>query len=273
MLSIVIMSVDHRQGHLKLVRAALSTLVYPLHYAVNAPMKIGRWMSDSLVTRQTLMEENERLLEEQRELNLKVQRFQILEEENRRLRELLGSSANFEERVLVAEMLAVELEPLRHLIEINKGIQQGAYNGQPIVDANGIVGQIIHAGLFSSKVLLITDPSHALPVQVNRNGLRAIIVGTGQSDSLKLEHLPTNSDIQVGDLIVSSGLGQRFPKGYSVGTVSKITIEPGEPFAKVAVTPSAKLSQNHEVLLIWPQNREESEDSNTTAEMEAHENE
>jgi len=135
---------------------------------------------------------------------------------------------------------------------INKGQREGAYYGQPVVDADGVMGQIIHVGPFSSTVLLITDPSHALPVQINRNGLRAIAVGTGLDSILLLENLPTNADIRKGDLVVSSGLGHRFPQGYPVGVVEDIQLEPAEPFAKVVVTPSAHPGQSREVLLVWP---------------------
>ncbi len=246
------MFVDHRQGHLDVVRATLSTLVYPLQFAVNLPVEMGRWVSTSLVTQKSLIEVNNRLREEHQLLNSKLQRFAVLEEENKRLRQLLGSSIKIKERTLVAELLAVELEPFRQLVEINKGLRVGAYDGQPVVDAHGIIGQIIHVGPFSSKVLLITDPSHALPVQVNRNGLRAIAVGTGQDNILLLKHLPTNADIHEGDLIISSGLGHRFPRGYPVGTITNITMKRGGPFANVIVTPSAKLARNREVLLVWP---------------------
>ena len=247
------MSVDHKHKHLVMVRTALATLVYPLEYIVNVPVNVGRWASESLVAHNALLDENKRLQLEHSVLNAKLQRFAVLEEENRRLRELLGSSMNFEEKVLIAELMAVELEPLRQLIEINKGLRQGVYDGQPVVDASGVIGQIIYTGPFSSKVLLITDPSHAIPVQVNRNGLRAIAVGTGQGDALIIdEQLPTNADIAEGDLVVSSGLGHRFPKGYPVGTISRITLEQGRPFAKVMVKPSANLAQNREVLLVWP---------------------
>jgi len=248
----MVMYVDHRQGHLELVRGALSTLVYPIQFVVNLPVELGRSLSKSFVTRSELMQENEHLREEHQLMSSRLQRFDVLEEENKRLRKLLGSSIKFEERVLIAELMAVELEPFRHLIEINKGAREDVYNSQPVVDASGIIGQVIHVGQFSSKVLLVTDPSHAIPVQINRNGLRAIATGTGQHNVLLLEHLPTNADIKEGDLVVSSGLGRRFPRGYPVGTISLISLEPGDPFAKVTVTPSATLAQNREVLLIWP---------------------
>ncbi len=246
------MVVDHHQSHLKIIRSALSTLVYPLQYVVSLPIELTEWVSVSLVTHNRLLEENDRLKHEHLLLSSKLQRYEILETENRRLRELLESSFRLNEKVLVAELIAVELQSFRRQIAINKGQREGAYDGQPIVDASGIMGQIVHVGPFSSTVLLVTDPNHALPVQVNRNGLRAIAVGTGQNDKLLLENLPNNADILVGDLIISSGLGRRFPSGYPVGQIEKISRDPGEAFAKVTIKPSAQLSKSREVLMVWP---------------------
>jgi len=250
--SIAVMVADHRYGHLETLRSALSTVVYPLQYLVNLPAEALHQMSETLVTHEALVQENTRLKEEQLMLGSRLQRFAVLEQENQRLRELLESSMQRRERVLVAELLAVELEPFRRQVVINKGQRDGAFYGQPVVDVGGVMGQIVHVGPFSSTVLLITDPSHALPVQINRNGLRAIAVGTGQDGVLLLEHLPSNADIQRGDLVVSSGLGRRFPSGYPVGVVEDIRMEPSEPFAKVTVKPSARPGQSREVLLVWP---------------------
>lgn len=252
LVSIVLMTVDHKQNHLESVRSALSVIIYPVQYIVNIPANITGWMSESIVTHHALLDENERLREERLLLSSRLQKFEVLETENRRLRRLLESSFKLSDKVVIAELLAVDLQPFRHTVVINKGVREGAFDGQPIVDANGIMGQIVHVGPFSSTVLLITDPTHALPVQINRNGLRAIAVGTGQSNSLQLEHLPNNADIQKGDLIVSSGLGSRFPSGYPVGVISDIVLDPAEPFAKVTVIPSAKIRQSREVLLVWP---------------------
>ena len=246
------MIVDHHYSHLHVLRSSLSAAVYPLQYIVNLPVVAFEWASNTLVTRNNLVDENSRLREQQLLLSSKLQRFSILEAENKRLRELLESSFRLNDRVLVAELLAVDQQVFRRQIVINKGQREGAYDGQPIVDASGIMGQIIHAGPFSSTVLLITDPTHALPVQINRNWRRAISVGTGESDSLQLENLPNNADIREGDLIISSGLGQRFPSGYPVGIVSVISFDPGEPFATVKVKPSARLEQSREVLMVWP---------------------
>ena len=254
--SILVMTIDQKQGHLKIVRSTLSTLVYPIQVAVNLPVEAGRWVLESLATRRELLLENERLREQQNLINSRLQRYEVLEAENKRLRELLGSTIDFKEKVLIAELLSVQMEPDRHLFEINKGARDSVYEGQPVVDAKGVIGQVIHVSTFSSTVLLITDPSHAVPVQINRNGLRAIAVGTGQNDNLLLEHLPTNADIEIGDLIVSSGLGKRFPRGYPVGQIAAISHEPGSAFAKVSVSPSAALEQSREVLLLWPNGSE-----------------
>lgn len=246
------MLLDHRQGHMDAVRSLLSTAIYPIQYVVNIPVKLAGSVNDAMTMRSYLLEENDRLREERLMLNSKLQRFEVLEAENNRLRKLFESSLKLRERVLIAELMAVELEPFKHQIRINKGQKEGAYDGQPILDATGIMGQIIHVSPFYSDVLLITDPNHSIPVEINRNGLRAIAVGTGQKNVLQLEHLPSNADIKQGDLIVSSGLGHRFPAGYPVGTVKDISLDPAEPFAKILVVPSARLESSREVLLVWP---------------------
>lgn len=249
------MVMDHRFGHLDKLRSVLSTALYPVQYIVNLPVKLASSLGETVVSHQTLLDENQRLKEEQLLLSSKLQRFSVLQAENDRLRELFESSLKLAERVLIAELMAIELQPFKHQIRINKGQNQGAYDGQPILDASGIMGQIVHVSPFYSDVLLITDPTHSLPVEINRNGLRAIAIGTGQTNILQLEHLPTNADIEIGDLIVSSGLGRRFPAGYPVGVVDTINLDPGEPFAKITVIPSAKLQQSREVLLVWPHDR------------------
>ena len=249
------MTIDHRQGHMESVRSFLSTLVYPLQYIVNLPLQAGSWVSHSVVTQKMLLEENDTLREERLILNAKLQKYNILMEENNRLRELLESSVRLGERVervLIAELIAVEMESFRRQIVLNKGQRNNVYDGQPVVDANGIMGQVVHVNPFSSTVLLITDQTHSMPVQINRNGLRAIVVGTGQDNFMLLENLPTNADIKLGDLVISSGLGRRFPSGYPVGSISNIQLEPGESFAQVQVIPSANPGRSREVLLIWP---------------------
>ncbi len=253
--SVVLMTVDHRAGHLERLRAVLSTLVYPLQYAVHAPIRISAWTIENFNSRNDLLEENERLKLERLQLHARLEKFVSLEAENRRLRGLLGTSVKASERVLVAELLSVDMNPYSRRIVLNKGRQDRVYSGQALIDSRGVMGQIVSVGPISSNALLITDPSHALPVQIHRTGLRTVAAGTGAADSLELAHIPNNADIRVGDLLVTSGLGERFPQGYPVGRVIRVRRDSGRPFADVVVEPSARLERNREVLLLWPQSR------------------
>ncbi len=253
------MTLDHRQHHLAGIRAGISALVYPLQYLVDLPFATAGWLSTSFATRTTLLEENKMLRDAQLELNFKLQKFKALESENKRLRELLQSSSRKWERVLIAELLQVDFDPFRHLVLLNKGENDGVFAGHPLVDAHGVIGQVVDTAPFSSSAILITDPSHSVPVQVNRNGLRTLAVGTGEDGILDIPHLPNNADIEVGDLLVTSGLGLRFPPGYPVATVSRIDKDPSQPYASVSATPLAHLKRTREVLLVWPGSKEKGE--------------
>lgn len=258
--SVLLMTVDHRADHLNSLRDVLSTAVYPLRYVVDGPIQAGRWLGENLTMHRTLVSENADLRQRQLLLESRLERFDELVAENRRLRGLLESSYKVGEHVLIAELLAVDMDPFSRRIALNKGRQNGVAPGQSLVDANGVMGQIVHADRFSSTALLITDPSHALPVQVNRSGLRTIAVGTGSVNLLELMHIPNHADMRVGDTLITSGLGHRFPAGYPVGTVVRVERDSGEPFARVLVEPSAKLERNREVLLVWPQEYAHEED-------------
>ena len=252
LLSVVLMTVDHRAQHLEALRSVLATLIYPLQYAVDLPIQAGNWMAENLTARQNLIDDSHRLRNKQLLLESKLEKFAELEAENRRLRHLLDSSAKVGERVLVAELLSVDMDPFSRRILLNKGSRDGVEPGQSLIDSNGVMGQVVHAAPFSSNALLITDPGHALPVQIHRNGLRSVAVGTGPLNQLELVHLPNNADIRIGDVLVTSGLGGRFPAGYPVGRVVSIDRDRGRPFATVMVQPSARLERNREVLLVWP---------------------
>jgi rod shape-determining protein MreC len=247
------MTADHKAEHLESVRAALSTLVYPLQYAVHLPIRGGAWVAENISARSDLIAENERLKVDRLRLRARLEKLAELEAENRRLRTLLDSSVKTGEKVLIAELLSVDMNPYNRRIVLNKGRRDGVFPGQSLVDSEGVMGQVDSVGPFSSTALLITDPSHALPVQVHRTGLRAIATGTGAADSVMLSHIPNNSDLRVGDLLVTSGLGGRFPQGYPVGRVTRVQRDSGKPFAEVEVAPSARLERNREVLLIWAQ--------------------
>jgi len=249
--SILLMTLDHKQNHLETLRSGLQVVVYPIRYLVNLPVDVGRWFSETLSTRQTLLEENADLRSENLLLQARLQKFADLEAENRRLRALLDSSFKVVDRVLIAELYRIDLDPYKHLIVLNKGRGNGAYVDQPILDAHGVMGQIIQVGPFTSTARLITDPSHVLPVPGNRNGVRTIAVGTGNLRLLALPYLPNNADIQVGDLLVTSGLGGVYPPGYPVARVTGVTRDPGAEFARVEATPTAHLDRSREVLLVW----------------------
>lgn len=251
------MTVDHRQHHLEGIRAGLSVVVYPLQALVDLPFSVGGWASETLAARTTLLQENRELREQQLALQFKLQKLEALESENQRLRSLLQSSSRKWERVLIAELLKVDIDPFRQTVWLNKGSNDGVFEGHPLLDAYGIIGQVMHVSQFTSQAILITDPSHAVPVQINRNGLRALAVGTGEDGILDIPHLPNNADIEVGDLLVTSGLGLRFPPGYPVAKVSSIEKDPTEPFATVHATPLAHLKRTREVLLVWPAEEEE----------------
>ena len=208
-------------------------------------------LSDSVTTHSRLVSDNERLHTAQLTYAVRLQRFQALEAENARLRALLDSSAKVADRILVAEIMAVDLDRYRHRVVIDRGARDGAYEGQALVDAMGIVGQITRAEPFSSEAILISDASHGTPVEVNRNGLRTIAVGTGDVNRLSLPYLPNNADIEPGDLLVSSGLGGAFPSGYPVARIIDVVRDPGEPFARVAAEPVAALNRIREVLMLW----------------------
>ncbi len=260
-LSVVLMTVDQRAGHLERFRAVLSTLVYPLQYAVHVPIRIGTWAIENFNSRDELLTDNQQLKLERLQLRARLAKFVSLEAENRRLRNLLGSSVKTGERVLIAELLSVDMRPYSRRIVLNKGRQDRVYAGQALIDSRGVMGQIVSVGPISSNALLITDPSHAVPVQIQRTGMRTVVTGTGAADALELTHIPNNTDVRVGDLLITSGLGGRFPQGYPVGRVTSVRRDSGRPFAEVVVEPSARLERNREVLLLWPQSKARMVDS------------
>ncbi|HEB92263.1 MAG TPA: rod shape-determining protein MreC [Gammaproteobacteria bacterium] len=263
--SAALMAVDHRQNYLEDLRGGISVLVYPLQYLVNLPVSASSWIDENLSSRETLLEENSRLKMQHTLFKAKLLKLNAIKAENLRLRELLQSSKKVGEQVLIGELLAVDLEPFTRQVVINKGSRDGVYLGQPLIEADGVMGQIVHLGPLSSTAMLITDANHATPVQVNRNGLRAIAVGTGAPDRLTIPYLPISTDIVEGDLLVSSGLGGRFPPDYPVAVVSKVEKNPTQPYAVIHVVPTAKLERSREVLLVWPTGRQrQSDDANET---------
>lgn len=250
-LSILLMAVDHQFRQLERLRSMLAFVTYPLQALAEAPVGLARWIGEATATREQLLEENHRLHEENLEARAALQQLESLRAENQRLRNLLDASYKVGDRILIAELSAVDLDPYRQQVLIDKGSSSGVFVGQPVLDANAVMGQVIRTTPFSATVLLITDPSHSIPVQVLRNGLRTIAVGTGRINELSLPYLPTNSDIRPGDTLVTSGLGGKFPPGYPVATVIRVDRSPDNAFAEIVATPTAHLDRSREVLLVW----------------------
>ena len=246
-----LMILDFRDQHLSRVRQGLSLLVYPVRVLVDAPFSAWNWVSSTFADRSRLIQENVSLKRERLSAEFRLQRLAALEMENARLRELLDSTERVGSRALIAEILAVDLDPYRQRFDLNRGLVDGVYVGQALLDARGVVGQVVRVGPLTSEAVLITDADHAVPVSVNRNGLRTIAVGTGDSGRLRLPYLTNSADIKIGDLLVSSGLGGVFPAGYPVGRVTSIQGRPDQAFAEVIAEPASALDRDREVLLIW----------------------
>lgn len=250
-LCITLMILDHRDNHLDAVRDAVSTAMYPMRVVVDAPVRAWHWASEATQARGALRAENDRLRAENLLTQARLQRLNALAAENTRLRAMLDARDQFEYRVRVAEIMAVDANPFRHSLLIDVGTGDDVYDGQAIVDAEGVVGQVIRAGTLTSEAILVSDPGHALPIEVNRNGLRTIALGTGEFGRLDLPGLANNADIEVGDLLVTSGLGGAFPSGYPVAVVTTVNRIPQQPFADVSATPIVALDQVREVMLVW----------------------
>ena len=244
------MVTDHQKDYLTGLRTTLSVVLYPIQAAVDLPRSGGNWLKETFSSRQQLQEENASMRAQNLLLQSRLQKYDSLLAENNRLRELLDSSSKVNENVLIAEILSIDLEPFTRRIVINKGDVEGVFLEQPLLDANGVLGQVVSIGAFSSTAMLITDPSHALPVQSLRTGARAIAIGVATDNQLKLNHIPNNADIKIGDVQVTSGLGGRFPVGYPVGTITDFVIDPSQPFAKVSAKPTADIEHVREVLLV-----------------------
>ncbi len=250
-ISIAAIVADSRFGVFTHVRVYLSSLVSPLQYIANAPGIMLDTMSTQVQTRAGLIEQTKQQEQQLFTLRSRLLKMDHLEHENQRLRELLGSPVHKESRKMVAELLSVDSDPFSHQVLINKGALDGVYNGQPVINDQGVIGQVLHVGSTTSRVLLVADSSHGIPVRVLRNDLRAIASGSGELDKLELRNLPRNTDVQVGDLLVTSGLGGRFPEGYPVATVTRSDYVEGKPFAQVEAKPLVALDRLRYLLLLW----------------------
>lgn len=252
-LSIVLMVLDQREHYVAPLRNALTALVTPMQYLVDAPVRGVQTLNDNLSTREKLLAENASLKAKQLLLQAELQKLISLQNENAQLRALLQSSPRLQNRrIAIAHLLAVSTDPLISELVLDKGHNHGVYNGQPVLDANGIMGQIIQVGPMTSRLLLISDLRSAVPVQDVRNGVRGIVIGQGHLAKMLLTDIPDTVDVKENDLLVTSGLGGHFPEGYPVGVITKVQHDTGAQFTHIEVTPSAQLNRNQPVLLIWP---------------------
>jgi len=248
------MLVDHREHYLTPVRVGLDAFVAPLQYLVNTPIRNISTFSSSWTSRQSLLAENTTLRAQQLLLQAKLQKLMALESENSELRALLKSSPKLgNEHMAIAQLLAVSMDPLVSELILDKGLRDGVYEGQPVLDANGVMGQVIQTGPWTSRVMLVTDLRSAIPVQDSRNGVRGIVVGRGSLVNLALTNIPETVDVRAGDTLVTSGLGGHYPEGYPVGIVRSVQHNSGEQFTKIEVVPSAQLDRTRNVLLVWSQ--------------------
>ncbi len=247
--------VDHLSGYLDDVRAGMTVVVTPLLIAADIPSREAKEIGEIFSSRGDMRDYIHALEQELILAKAKTEKMAALTAENNRLRDLLGSAAKLQDNVLVAELISVDPNPKKHEVVIDKGSGDGVFVGQPLLDAQGLMGQVISVSMFTSRVMLISDQSHSVPVQVSRSNLRLIAQGTGTIHQLKLMHVQDTADIRLGDLLVSSGLGNRFPVGYPVGIVEKVEHDPGRPFAVVKAVPSALLDRSRHVLLVFTEER------------------
>ncbi|PHM39720.1 rod shape-determining protein MreC [Xenorhabdus mauleonii] len=258
-IAIILIVVDSRLGVFNKVRNYMDTAVSPFYFLANGPRQFLDGISESLASHSQLDAENRALRNELRLQNSKLLLLGQLKHENARLRELLGSPLRSDEHMMVSQVISGGMDPYRDQVVIDKGAKDGVYEGQPVISDRGVVGQVISVSQLSSRVLLICDTTHALPVQVLRNDIRVIANGTGCTDDLQLEPLPSDTDIRVGDVLVTSGLGGRFPEGYSVAVVSSVKIDNQRAHAVIQARPLAELRRLRYLLLLWGAGKNPSE--------------
>jgi rod shape-determining protein MreC len=257
LLSLGLIIVDKRYDHLGQIRRLLSVVSYPVQVAVASPFEGWDWFRESVTTRDALRADKTRLEGELRLAQFRLQRFAALEAESERLRSLRESTADIADRFVIGKIMDVDLDAFRERVLVDKGAHDGIYIGQAVLDSGGVFGQVARVGQLTSEVILVSDAAHAIPVQINRNGLRTIAVGTGDTSRLKLPYLPTSADVVAGDLLLTSGLGGGFPAGYPVGTIAEVRRDPAQSLAEVEVKPAAALDRSRELMFVWLKPRAE----------------
>jgi rod shape-determining protein MreC len=250
-LSILLMYFDQRDGWSQRIRYVLQAVAYPVQVAVGSPRMLWNATTDLFSTRASLRRENEALKAHERDLSLTAMRMASLEQENARLRGLTNGLPPLVKKSQLADVVSADLSSQRQRLVIDQGDRAGLYRSQAIVDATGLVGQLVRVGPWSAEVMLISDPGHAVPVEILRNGVRTVAEGTGNEDELRLSLLPATADVKAGDTIVTSGLGGVFPAGIPVGTVVQAVRDPDDILARVRIKPRAALARDRQVMALW----------------------
>jgi rod shape-determining protein MreC len=248
-LSIVLMAVDSRLDYLAQFRQTFIAALHPLELVAKAPSEWGLNIRAYFTAHGRLLKENEALKIQAVEHKVMLQRLQTVELENAHLRTLLKGNAPIIPKGILGEILHMGRDPFSNVIVVNRGSQHDVKAGQAVVDAEGVVGQVTRVFPFSAEVTLITDDNLSIPIQVERNQLRAIAFGDGKSNTIDLPFLPTSVDIKVGDRLVTSGIDGIYPAGLAVAKVTQVRQSPDSPFAKIVSTPIAGVN-NHLQLLI-----------------------
>ncbi len=254
MLSLALMIFDHRSDMLRPIRSIASVVTLPFHSLTQLPDRIATTLR-SYYPNDAIYQELEDLREKQFKLESHLQRYDALVAENSRLSKLLSAARRSDDQVILASIVNAGLDPFTHRIIINRGGEAGVYVGQPVIAPSGVLGQVSEVNLRQSIVTLVTDRSHGIPVQVQRNGLRTIVQGTGHSDRVGVPYLPRLADIRKGDVLVSSGMGGRFPAGYKVAEVDEIITDANEAFLSINATTTARIDFVKQVLLVWDSER------------------
>jgi rod shape-determining protein MreC len=250
LLSLVLMAMDQREQYVPRIRSAIGAMLEPVYHLVGLPSRVAGAVSDLSRSRAELAAENQAQADTILLQSAAVQQMQSLQQENQRLRAMLAATEGRDFEFRFAELVQVNLDPFSHKIMIDRGASDGVFAGQAVLDGAGVIGQVSDVGLHLSEVLLISDPDHALPVQLTRTGLRTVAYGTGETAWLLLPNVPLQADVRPGDLLVTSGLGDRFPPGFPVAEVINIDRDSGETFAEVRARPLAALDRGREVLLV-----------------------
>ncbi len=248
--SIVLMFLDHRTDYLRLPKYYLEEVTHPLSLIAESPAKALNTFRDWYTEKDALLQKIATLEEKELYLAYETQQMAALTAENRRLRLLLQSSSKLEHTTIIAELINISSDPYRHIVLLNQGANQGVEENFPVLNNLGIVGQTVSVSPSSSKVILLTDPHHSLPIEINRNGIRGIANGNGKLNEIEITNIAFDDDVKVGDLLVTSGLDERFPQGYPVAIVKSITLDSSGYFAKIIATPTAKLDRIREVLIL-----------------------